>query len=56
MSDRDDWRPSDDVGWEPRPSLNGRSQVRHQDINCVPTLVRVGQVTQRQISIETFWT
>jgi len=56
MCDRDDWWPSDDFGWEPRPSLNGRNQVRHKDINCVPTLVRVGQVTQRQISIETFWT
>ena len=51
----DRWSP-DDVGRKTRPSLDGRSHVGYQDVNCVSTLIRVGQVTQRQISIETFWT
>jgi hypothetical protein len=32
------------------------NQVGHQDIDGVPPLIRVGQITQRQISLETFWT
>jgi hypothetical protein len=36
--------------------LDGDSQVSQQYINRVSTLIGVGQITQCQISIETFWT
>jgi hypothetical protein len=48
--------PSHDVSSKPRPSRNGGDNLVHQDIDCVPALITVGQITQRQISIETFWT
>jgi hypothetical protein len=56
VGDRNYRRPADNVGRKPRPPLDGRGQIGHQDVDCVPTLIRVGQITQRQISIETFWT
>jgi hypothetical protein len=56
VGDQNDRWSSDDVGREFRPSLDGQSQVGHQDVDRVSTLIRVCQVTQRQISIETFWT
>ena len=56
VRDQNDRRPSDDVGRKRRPLLDGQTQVGRQDVDRVPTLVRIGQVTQRQISIKTFWT